>query len=249
MEKVINYNNKLLTWNNSYIRTEVTSPTAPAPSYPTDSLFARWTLDNTAVSSYSAIEDLTWEAEAGTISYSDGGMDFDGTLWCSCTTDSAYTVQDGNSAWTVSLWVSLDTYANGIGFFAMSTDENLTYTSGEPISSCEAYASTGTNLIRARRYLWDSVQRDVVSSSYTWPVDWAHYVYKFDGANMYWYADNVAKGSSSFSGSLSSGSDTFVLGKGVDGAKMNGRIKYVYLYSKALSNEEIAQLYNSGTPI
>ncbi len=82
---------------------------------------------------------------------------------------------------------------------------------------------------------------------------WHHIVYVMDDANNIQkvYVDGAEKGSTAYTQSISYpglGSNTFIgrHGNGVDGYDFNGLVDDVRVYNRALSNQEVQNLYNNG---
>ena len=77
---------------------------------------------------------------------------------------------------------------------------------------------------------------------------WAHVGFTYDGTNVKLYADNVVVASTTTSGALTTGSTySFIMGQSGSGTFFfDGKIDEVGLWTKALTTDEVSDLYNSG---
>jgi hypothetical protein len=99
---------------------------------------------------------------------------------------------------------------------------------------------------------WASVQNTVPSGALAFPAgsisvgSWHLVAMTWDGSYWKLYINGVQKDSKSFPQGTSNASNTALIAKGWDGCTWNGKIDDVRVYDRALSAEEIWQLYWEG---
>ena len=80
---------------------------------------------------------------------------------------------------------------------------------------------------------------------------WYQIVGTYDGSNVKIYIDGVLKGTLSATGSINSNNELLMLGDAGYGglsAFLNGNLDEVSIYSRGLTQSEVTNIYNSGTP-
>jgi hypothetical protein len=99
---------------------------------------------------------------------------------------------------------------------------------------------------------WASVQNTVSGGALYYPAgsisvgSWHLVAMTWDGSYWKIYVNGVQKDSKSFPQGTSNASNTALIAKGWDGCSWNGKIDDVRIYNRALSAEEIWQLYREG---
>jgi hypothetical protein len=88
---------------------------------------------------------------------------------------------------------------------------------------------------------FDEVRYDVTSAG-----EWFHAVYVKDSSDIELFIDGVSQGTTTYTSFDSPDNNTFHIGNG--GARyFDGMIDDVRVYSRALSANEVSQLYNKRT--
>lgn len=244
-EKIIKWNNQLLAFNNSYIRTEVVTP--PAPTYPTDGLIERWTFDN----DMDGLNGNNFVNDNGTIAYTTDSpgattkcLSFDGATSnqrIKCTASDVYNTFVNKSAYSVSLWIK-NTNTSGFPKLLSTGDTR----SGQPYQPL-IELNSGSSKITAGR-LRPAVEFESIAST----VDvfgeniWQHVVYTYDSGYHKLYIDNTLDASLYDSATFDLAPTQIAIGYNVSDWPLSGYISLYYLYNKALSTDEISTLYNSG---
>jgi hypothetical protein len=80
---------------------------------------------------------------------------------------------------------------------------------------------------------------------------WYNIVGTYDGSNVKIYIDGVLKGTTSASGNINSNTELMMLGDAGYGGYsqiLNGNLDEVSIYSRGLTQSEVTNIYNSGTP-
>jgi hypothetical protein len=241
MEKIIQFNNKLLTFNNSYIRTEIVATPPPAPAtWPTDGLVARWTFDDT-LQSDTTISDYTWTPyTAGRTFYTTDAMngkalDTSSALYIS---DAALeSLWDGNTTYSVAFWM-----AKKAGFITFGRNNATEWDS----NSFQIMTGTANSIEVAR------ATNGLVWGVPAWPTDaYHHLVVTYDGTNSELYWDASSLSAKSHTDSMGTGgSAIFINGRGNSSyTSHNTYMDFMYIYNKALSASEVTQLYNNGAGV
>jgi hypothetical protein len=136
----------------------------------------------------------------------------------------------GNSNYTISVWFNANSLgANGLvgwGNFGTSNQAN-------------ALRLGGQNLIN---YWWGN---DLAVSASLATNTWYNVVARFDGTNREIWLNNVKLGGDTPSGHNVPNANNFRIASTNNGEYFNGRISNVEIYNRAISDSEIAQIYNN----
>lgn len=109
--------------------------------------------------------------------------------------------------------------------------------------------------VAARVYNSSGSYVETDSASYTpsWTVPsvntWYNYVFVADGTNITIYVNNTLRSQSAFAYSIDYGSDSVLIIGGRDSANgwtFNGRLDEIAIWNRALTTDEITEIYNSG---
>lgn len=171
-------------------------------------------------------------------------LDFDGTDdTANVTYDTAFT---SSNALTYSFWAKPD-LNEGIGILGALNGENGS--AYNYVSIDNDGAQVGTPLLRFTRNIGGTTDRSV---QFTYPVStWFHYVYTYDGASERVYINGSKSGEWAQTGSFASNTEFgLVLGRQYSTAVnyYNGALDEVRMYNRALSADEISQLYRLTSP-
>jgi hypothetical protein len=224
----------------------------PTPSYPTDGLISRWSMDNTSDDSISGFN----LSALGTPVYSndikkigDYSHYFNNTN--GLYTDSAKPYLIGGNPWTISFWyyaVTGGSWYDPMFYFSRTSDAtwDRIYFVNQADASLTAYAgiqyggSGGT-----------ISPFNVYTNPSTGYNEWHMYTLTYSKPTLTAYLDTVPKGTGSQTNNLRDYSQRLGFGYRPEstGFKAKGYMCAVYLYNKALSQSEINQLYNGGSGI
>lgn len=149
------------------------------------------------------------------------------------------TVFDVNNL-TISFWL----YSTSFG--AMS---GMVFEKGPANTQYNVFWFSGSLYFRTIN--GSNVQHDLVASNTTLGVTNSnkyHFVLKYDGSNKKIFVDGVEKASASYTETLKTGQSGQAFGKFTDLSLffLNGVLDEFGLWSRALSDTEITELYNSG---
>lgn len=229
-EKVIKWNDKLLVWNNSYIRTST-----PTPSYPTDGLIARYTLEDD-------LTDTTGNYNgSGSITYGTGKIGKCG-VWTTSknviNTTIPATFFDGNDKWTVCMWFKSTSPNNYLAFMS-----NFNGTAAN--RTCLYYVYGNINVTRG-------VKESNGSNDYG-DGNWHMLLAYYDGSN---YKCEIDNGDETVTlADTNTLTTTGITSMGIANrpdegeSQFVGSIDQVYFYNKVLDSNEKAQLWNNGNGV
>lgn len=245
MENILKWNNKLITFNDSYIRPDIWIP--PKPLWPTDSLEGRWRLESDLNDS---VNSNNFSVFAGSENYA-AGADGDALTW---NNDSIYyfdnatwagNIFNGTPNWSVCFWHKAVTNDNSRTIWGVSK-----ITSVPNVQYCRAM--THTQLTAFEINIKTPTENpggyiEVTNSM----LAWHHYIITYDGANMKIYQDNTYEGAGSSATSAQADMRYFWINPECLAATSvpEAAMQNLYAYSKELTSDERATLYNSGTPI
>jgi len=147
------------------------------------------------------------------------------------------------SAMTLSAWFITDTLSGcGMRIAAKATDgseQGHTWM----LSLCD---SSGSKL-RARLKTNGNTDTLIASSGTISSNTWTHAVFTYDGSTMRLYKDAQDVGSMAKSGTIDTNSVGAAIGRnGEDAQHWKGKIDEVHIYNRALSVQEVSDLYQSG---
>lgn len=244
-ERLIKWNNEILTFNNKYIRPkDLTTDVPPAATYPTDQLRTRFifadnlndsygsyngtvtggSLSYAATSfnaSFKAVSPATgsdkWQTASGMMDFS--SADFSVSFWAyhaNTTADKEIIIANGTGGALNALQIKAG-YWNGTD----DTEYGFDFSSGT--ANCHATSTNGA---------------------------WHHIVmtYKTGTKQMNLYIDNGSPTNSTASGECAWSGQLIVFynwGSGVYTPTAD-KLALLYFYQKELSASEVSQLYNSG---
>jgi len=209
-------------------------------AYPTDGLVARWMFDGDILDSYNS-NDLS--LVAGSTGYTTGKVTAqayltDGTAHhngnATCTA-----VFDGTKSWSYSFWIKANTGFSPSAFMRIGDSprvNNVISTNGKWYFN---------------RFVGSNYLLNFNAGAHTFTENtWHHIVMTYDGATFKGYVNNDINvlDASTVATTANFGTAPF-LHLDYDGAAStldNVALNAVYLYNKALSESEIAQLYNGG---
>ena len=244
-EKIIKYNNTLLTWNDGYIRT---GNVADIPdSYPTDSLISRYGFDSSLNDTYGT--NNAWDTD-GSISwvYGTGLIDEDFKTNSTTTTATGKTIYNDTDSsvyaipnetnFSISFWLKL-TNASADYQKPMSFDNNLILGIGGASYTPPGSIAGGPFLYYGAGVLgyYASDFRDSA---------WHLYQIIDDGTNIKLYIDTAERISAASPSYATSTNVGFMGDIGGTTWSTNGELDLLYFYSKALDATERSTLYNSG---
>lgn len=239
---VTNYlNSKYATYSSPYVQNGKLRIKTPPP-FPIANLFAFWNLNESSGTRYDSSGNGRNLTETfGTVSSTTGKIAncayFNGTSGGGSTNSRLGSTSFGvnpNSNFSMSVWMkprSFNGYQHIIGapfengFYIGANESNLTF-----------------NLFNGSVY--------GISAPSTAFDTWHHYVFIREGSTLKLYADNVYIGSASITGQSFSGASVFSVGGGeYNEYYFNGDIDALGLWTRALTESEIATLYNGGNGI
>jgi len=237
---VTNYlNSKYNIYSSSYVQNGKLRIKTLSPAFPIDGLFAFWNLNESSGTRYdSSPNGRNLTQTYGTVSSTTGKIAncayFNGTSGGGSTNSKLGSTSFGvnpNSNFSMSVWMkprSFSSYQHIIGapfqngFYIGANESNLTF-----------------NLYNGTVY--------GISAPSTAFDTWHHYVFIRDGNTLKLYADNVYIGSASIAGQSFYGNPVFSVGGGeYNEYYFNGDIDALGLWTRALTELEIASLYNGG---
>lgn len=172
-----------------------------------------------------------------------GGLSFDGVNNYVRTSDSSSLAISGNAI-TLSVWVNyLNTNTHQI-FIAKP------YKEGSHLSPYFSYGMHGlfVNSTQIRPRFWLTIgntAKSVTSSELVSPQTWYHLIGVYDGSTMKIFINGVERGSVSVTGAITSYATPLLIGaNGGLTECFKGSIDDVRIYNRALSNQEVQDLYN-----
>jgi len=190
--------------------------------------------DSTGYKNDGTISGATWVKNGK----KGGALNFDGINdYVDCGSDESLDIAD---AITMSAWIKLNSYASGGG----ATDR-----AAITIKAYSYYMSitSATGKLASYFYGVDQSHRD--SNSQIPLNEWTHVSITYDGSNIKWYINGILDKTYGATGSITVASGTLGIGKEVYnnlGRILDGSIDEVRLYDRALSVDEVKQLYNQN---
>lgn len=141
----------------------------------------------------------------------------------------------GNNPRTISLWVKLN---------VMRADYNMLFSYGQQSNSSSNGGSINASGVMYLGYNNNFQAPSTANSTNTW----YHIVYTYDGTNAKIYKNGSFLGTTTKSWNTLNNSDAFDLGVGVGGELwFDGSIDDLKIYNYALSDSQVATLYNQET--
>ena len=227
---------------------------ASAGSYPTDGLIARWTFDSTLGNSYG--RPITLAIKTGTVDFSTGKIGncavFDGTNGVYTNDTSILTIFQARNQWSVSFWGVMDASRTGSGqhyFWSCSKNaDQYPYTRSQVASIADGLD------INTVRFQSSPKINQTTPVSKPGPVNWFHFASTFDGTRVKDYLNGSLVGTSGDdTDNMGTSNNEFGIGYRPQSSnnifKLIGKIDTMYVYNKALSSSEVAQLWNGGKGI
>ncbi len=243
---IIKQNTNILRWNGSPLGT--TWAEAPGPAYPTDGLVSRYIFEDNMDDSYGSNNGWTPLSAPGDWTYTDGLIDKSFTQTGTSdydlhsaiyTTDSGLTsLAENRNTVSISAWYKI-TYKKGATRLCAFTSSS---SSADILFGATVDGDGDVRVYRNGSQLFE-FDTDIVDSL------WHHYVVTYDGTNAELYIDNDSKGSTANTDNLSAGAVSFTGQLNNGYWYFTGQCDCMYFYNKALSTDEISQLYNSGAGV
>jgi len=262
MDRILKYNNKLISWNNEMIR--VTSPVIS--TYPTDGLLGRWAFDDDTLEDSYGTADFTNKFSSPEWGYNTGLID--GCIDSSISDKNAHAVtlynadstlianQNGVSEFTWSLWLRITNASQDHCHFMTAVTSSDVWVTGLAFAG-PAYTPSGG----ATGAIYFTGVAETVKTFSTTDIrdnDWHHIVAGYDGTKQHLYLDNVEQGTAGGTTRGTAGTaDQLTIGGAPQGAiggtapsyNINGFTDQVYIYNKWITTAERTQLYNSGAGV
>lgn len=211
------------------------SSRSKAAAWPTSGLVARWTFDDTLTDTVNSI--TLSEQGTGSISYVTGkvgkAVKFSaGTKYLETTSSTVYNVFRAQHAFSVSFWV------NKPGQAVLSANVGTSFAFSVQTYFTAFRSAGGTFMLLS-------------NDSYTLDDGiWRHAVVTYDGTTMKTYRDNYNWGSTTANNVTMGNITNFWLNqRGGFAGVANAMFDMVYIYDRALTSDEISQLYNGGDGI
>ncbi len=211
---------------------------AATPSYPTDGLVSRWTFEDSLEDVYGSY-DLS---SSGTIAYVDGllGRCIDYNNAGKSYTSAVKSAMIGGNSWSISMWwYQKDVgYYDPLFYFVGSTNPPRFYLHISETSATDYYYEA----MDGKRVYWNQT---ITSGA------WHHHVVTFSKPDYKWYVDNGSPKTLTFNVNMQDKGQVLTFGGRADNGTYlaNGYQDNTYFYNKALSAEEVAQLYNNGAGV
>jgi len=235
-DKILKWNNDLLTWSGNYIRTYIAPPVIP---WPTDGLIARWPLQSDLKNTVTGEPDL--HLYAGDESYTSGGLSgnaftFNGTRCCSTYREDGWPT----SALSISYWIHQDTafernpwqIDNAIN--PVNPPKRLI---GVMAPGAQYWGTTAGNV-------WSG---DIDKTGLNNLQDaWWHMVLTFNGTGAKIYRNNVVDTSLARTLTDATSLQYLFIGRGWGVPIEAGWMQFVYYYNRELIASEVNTLYNGG---
>ena len=222
------------------IRNGILESSRSKATYPTDGLVARYTFEDAIADQYST-NDLTVTAgqtaaysttcKVGTKSFAYNG------LMALQVPSSLYYLAEGTHVFTISAWLYFGNAANSDCYNFYITQNSRTLSIGGAFHRLYS----GTN---AYCYLTTTLQKN----------QWYHFVWLFDGTYMKQWLNGTQEGGNVSAGSAPGvswwGFGYMTAMWGIYGFSPSGNfIDALYIYDKAISESDIATLYNAGAGV
>jgi hypothetical protein len=248
-DKIIKWNDKLLTFNDKIIRTEAYA--APTPStYPTDHLIERWDFND----NLDGLNGNGLTYEVGTLTYATGlinkCLSLNGSTRIATTSTTIRNAFAGTHAFSISFWMK-DTY-NGTNQWDKITANQPWYPTPSVAFEINVNSYSSVKNLTFYRSLPGTEQYGVASTSsnFTNQNAWIHVVCTYASDVYTIYRNGVFNCSNTDSGALTVSMAKFAIGTSSYGTDTyTGLIDLYYVYDKALSLSEVEQLYNNGTGV
>lgn len=144
---------------------------------------------------------------------------------------------------SISLWVKLRTEISSGSYFLFNLREATNST--KTVIFYDYNSGTRQLIFRREK---DNVGADSLTYTITLGTDnWYHLVYTYDTTNIIGYINGVAVGSpTAASGNGTGGANEFKLGSDTSGSFTSAYMDEVGIWSRALTADEVSQLYNSN---
>lgn len=222
--------------------------------YPTDGLLARWTFDNSDLVDTEHSYTLT-ASGAGTISFESGKIGNCVHFYNKCAYISEANIYDAVKTWgtfSYSFWFKSST-TNDAGYFY-----GCSYNDNQDANRVSMFGySSGSRIIGVHGYGTGADADWNMGTGYLADGNWHHYVWTFNNSKVgKLFVDTIQKGGD-YTFSQAAGTSINMFSINGRGATPNtygtaARDRYFdscYVYNKALTTEEITQLYNGGSGI
>jgi len=226
-----------------------------AATYPTDGLLARYALDNNLEDSYGPYSDLVsvstpaeWEYGTGKVNQDFktnyvSGL-YNGKKVIQNTTDaSVYKLCHGTGKnWGISFWAKVTDSALSLGYglvFQNTVDGHSNPKFGWYNPGTPQFIGFGDDGVG----YWFFVNEDYRDSQ------WHHYAIYANDSSTVCYIDNTYKTAAARKNITLTINATGIGGIIGIGQQLPGEIDQIYLYNRALTVNDIAQLYNDGNGV
>jgi hypothetical protein len=246
-DKIVKWNDKILTFNDKLVRTYV----SPIPtSYPTRGLVARYAFEDNYTDSYGS--NNGWSVNRGSTTYVTGKVDkaltSTSVILYNTSNTTLVNLHGGTTVNSFSAWTKLavtQTYGGGCAMVNYNTGSGSNfsiscYADGASTAAWKV-AATGQTSLKSTNH-----------NNYSFNDNaWHHIVYVYNGTTWYLYIDNVLWDSAS-RGSITTVGRLSMPGNFATGdltQNYTGLIDQVYFYTVDLTTDEIAQLWNNGNGI
>ena len=147
------------------------------------------------------------------------------------------------SAGTASAWIYPTAYAPASGWRVILNKGNW----GGGLNYYSIYFQNSCSCVRFDTGSASATFGISVSQTYVPLNTWSNVTITFDGSNTRAYVNGVDRGSASMTGNPDTSGSNFYIGSPSGGASFfQGKIDETRVYSRALSADEVKQLYNAG---
>jgi hypothetical protein len=235
-DSILRFNNQILRYGGSVLR----RGQAEGPVYPTDGLLAYYQFEDDLTDDSGNSYDLS-----ATVDYSTGkiGRGLIQSKYVSNTTHAALlTTFRGNNKWTIAYWMKLLS-TKGDAMPITISDSGLNNS-----SLTQHYYFKGDNsfnLYRAGAVKTHTMPSEIYSDN-----DWHHFCNVYDGANSIFYVDASSLGAISATESTGNNNRFALNGRANVWQAANLHVTdQMFIYNRALSASEVAQLYNNGNGV
>ena len=247
-ERLIKWNNELLTFNNKYIRPkDVTTDYVP-PSYPKDGLIERWGMQTQS----DTIFGRNWTTIVAGATFGESGPSAElysvytntnqlerTTLLDGSDTSIANAIEGGPYTW--SFWIKTDSSVSSQWIFHRGYPQTngKAHLQNQLNIGSEAKIGLGMSQPNVAGYIITNGNANVRDGN------WHHIVGTFNGTTFYQYVDTNEDGSLN---GTPSAYDNKYLQIGEPGINYSYPLWTgpMYLYNRIITTQEITQLYNSG---
>jgi len=139
---------------------------------------------------------------------------------------------------TLSAWVLPNTLSGDIKVLSK-------FQSGSNSYQLSLYNGTASfQIIRGGSLIWDKCESDILQVN-----QWQHIVCTYDNSEMKVYVNGILKNTLAITGAIHISTAPVIIGNYNGGNSwFNGKIDNVRIYSTALSNQEVTDLYNAEKP-